>query len=273
MSSNPLIENRIPGGKFQLPSLGVFYENGEFSPEVQNGEVLVYPMTAFDEIIIKTPDLLLDGTAIERVIRRCVPQIEKPLQLLSKDLDFLLICIRSVSFGQEVSLRHTHNCKDAKEHEYTISIGDFVQKTKSIDATNINAEYRCNIDNKIIYLSPIRYQTMMEILNIDPDSFRSMSADQVAISMFEHSTRQLAQLINKIVIPAGGMVISDVIVTDQIQIQEWIKSCSPKQIKILNDTIEKASTWGPELKYELVCKDCNDRMEIEVPLNPIHFFM
>ena len=73
---NPLLERaRLPGQTFTLPSKGLFYKHGEVDDSVlaAKGEVMVYPMVTLDEINIKTPDKLLNGTAITDVFKRCMP--------------------------------------------------------------------------------------------------------------------------------------------------------------------------------------------------------
>ena len=96
---NPLLDrlNRMPGETIRLPSLGQFYEHGELEEGVVNGEIVLNPMTMTDEIMMKSPDMLFQGTAIERVFQRCSPQIKKPLDLLSSDVDFILTHLRKIS--------------------------------------------------------------------------------------------------------------------------------------------------------------------------------
>lgn len=284
---NPLLNVRIPGGRFQLPSGGLFYENGELSNDVINGELEIFPMTSYDEILIRSPDLLLTGVAIERVFKRCIPQVLKPLELFSKDVDFLLICLRSISFGSSMTLIHNHGCSvdvenhetkqiesiQCKDYEYDISIDDFVSRTKQIDSTTINSEYMCKIQDKLVYLTPIRYSTVISILSVDMEQFNNLPQEEAAKKMYEQTTQQLSQLILKIVIPSSGSQLEDICVTDVNQIHEWIKTLSPKDIRELNLNIDKSSSWGPEMTYKLKCKHCNEPIALEVPLNPMHFFM
>ena len=84
-TENPLLSKvRMPGETYRLPSNDLFYHNDELDPSVRDGEVHVYPMTAVDEIIMKSPDMLFSGKAVEEVFLRCVPQIKKPMELLGK---------------------------------------------------------------------------------------------------------------------------------------------------------------------------------------------
>ena len=80
---NPLLQRvRMPGQRFTLPSGGLFYNNGELDPSCVNGELEVQPMTMVDDLVLKTPDKILNGDGMVEVIQRCVPQVLKPWELL-----------------------------------------------------------------------------------------------------------------------------------------------------------------------------------------------
>ena len=58
---NPLMKHfRQPKLYIDLPSKGLFYPQGTLEL-TEDGKVAVYAMTAKDEIMIKTPDALLNG--------------------------------------------------------------------------------------------------------------------------------------------------------------------------------------------------------------------
>src|SRR5271170_226889 len=123
--ANPLLERiRMPGETFRLPSGALFYptESGILDSTVTDGEVHIHPMTALDEIALKTPDLLFSGLAVIQVFGRCIPQIKDAKRLLAKDVDFLLVALRKVSYGPEMELSYTHDCEKAKSHNYVASV-------------------------------------------------------------------------------------------------------------------------------------------------------
>jgi hypothetical protein len=76
--SNPLRKYfRQPAIHLRLPSGGKFYPDGvvDLPP---NGEIPIYPMTAVDEIITRTPDALFNGSAVPDILKSCVPNIKDP---------------------------------------------------------------------------------------------------------------------------------------------------------------------------------------------------
>ena len=102
--NNPLRKYfRQPKIYLKLPSKGRFYPPGTLEmPE--NGELPIYPMTAKDELLIKTPDALLNGQATIDVIKSCVPNIKDPWKMPSIDSDAILIAIRLATFGEKLDI-------------------------------------------------------------------------------------------------------------------------------------------------------------------------
>jgi hypothetical protein len=97
LANNPLKQYfRRPSMYFKLPSNGKYYEAGVVNiPE--NHELPVYPMTAIDEMTVRTPDGLFNGAAIVDLIKSCVPNILNPWKLNSVDLDAVIIAVKAAS--------------------------------------------------------------------------------------------------------------------------------------------------------------------------------
>lgn len=70
----------------------------------ESGELPVYPMTAKDELQMKTPDALLNGEATVSVIKSCVPNIKDPWKMPSIDSDAILIAIRLATYGEKLDI-------------------------------------------------------------------------------------------------------------------------------------------------------------------------
>lgn len=256
---NPLLQKvRIPGETFTLPSRGIFYKNGELAEGTQNGEVHVLPMTTIDEIVMKTPDKLFSGEAINEVFQRCIPQVLKPSELLAKDVDYLLVCLRKLSYGPTIEIKWTHDCKDAKEHDYSVPLDPFLANSKSIDPTKVENDYTFDIAEygQRVHLQPPRFKQVLQLYQ--------------AIGNEETSTESIRDSIIDSVVG----VIRDVDgITDRTMIAEWLASVEVKHIHKMNERIEQLSDWGPTFDAPMKCKDCGKEVTISSPLNPIAFFM
>jgi hypothetical protein len=56
-------------------------------------------------------------------------------------------------------------------------------------------------------------------------------------------------------------------------IKEWLKTLPPKYITIIHEKVETVSSWGADFTADIVCLDCKKKVQIDIPLNPLSFFM
>lgn len=256
MTANPLIERiKIPGETFRLPSGGLFYEPGILSEKVIDGEIYVWPMTAIDEIALKTPDLLFSGDAITQVFARCIPDVIKPGKMLAKDIDFLLICLRKVSYGPHMEISYTHNCENAKEHSYISNVEEFLKKSKRIDPNKINKDFHVTLKNgQIVHMEPISFENYIALMQVNDTDVTP-----------EKLTQRLIFSVSKIIKSVDGD-------TDTNHIQEWLSKIPPMLMKQVTDSIEKTTEWGPDFMTTVKCRDCGQEVQVQAPLNPLAFF-
>jgi len=94
---------RQPKIYLTLPSGGKFYAENPMEKS-GSGEIPVYSMTAKDELLIKTPDALMNGEATVEVIKSCCPLISDPWQMPIIDIDAVLIAIRIATYGEQMEI-------------------------------------------------------------------------------------------------------------------------------------------------------------------------
>lgn len=253
---NPLLDRaRLPGQTFGLPSKGIFYTNGELSPGIKDGEVHVYPMTALDEIIIRSPDKLYSGDAIVEVFNRCIPDILKPKELFAKDIDFLMVCLRKVSYGDEFEIKYTHDCENAKEHSYIIPMDPFIRNAKVLDPTTVQGKFTIELDNEQkVRLHPIKYKDVLDIVQASDSESTEDTQDRVIQTLL-------------------GIIESVDDITDKGMIKEWINAIPVGWAHKISDAIDDTSDWGPAFTYTITCKDCGKEVKIDAPMNPVSFFI
>ena len=157
---NPLLGDlKLPGRIFQLPSLGLFYQNGELAEHVHDAEIHVRPLSAMDEIILKNPDQLFSGEAVKTVYPRCMDGIANPGKLLAKDVDALMLFLRIVTYGPGYEFVAKHNCENAKEHSYIADLEQIANSIKSIDPTTIEEKFKVTLPNgQVVKLRPYMYE-------------------------------------------------------------------------------------------------------------------
>ena len=268
-SSNPLLERgRLPGDTFRLPSCGIFYTNGELAEDVDNGEVHVHPMTALDEILIASPAKLFSGDGVIEVIERCVPNILKPRELLAQDVDFLLLCLRKVSYGPTFDFDKVHHGCTAEREEgvpprsqsFQANLGKLIGQTKEIDPTKVAKAYRLELgNNQIVKMQPMRFDAYVKLMQI-------MAQDNEETSMT--SLQQKNMLLDQL----SSMILSVDEIADQEMVREWLDVISPQAVREINKGITGMGKWGVNTKFEVKCRDCKKKMEVELPTNPLALF-
>ena len=104
---NPLFKHfRQPAIHIKLPSEGQYWPAG--SVEIpQTGELPIYPLTTRDELTLRTPDALMNGSSVVDVMQSCCPSIKNAWDMPSVDVDAILIAIRIASYGHELEVGAT----------------------------------------------------------------------------------------------------------------------------------------------------------------------
>ena len=166
-TSNPLQKYfRQPKLHVRLPSGGKYYPPGSLDlPE--SGEVAIYPLTAKDELLLKTPDSLMNGTATADVIKSCVPQIKQPWYMPSLDVDALIMAIRIATYGENMTIT-VKVPNVGTEKDFTIDLN-------SVIAPLMSATYADTIkmNNMTITLRPLMYSEFTK------DALRSFEEQRV----------------------------------------------------------------------------------------------
>lgn len=284
--TNPLLEGiKLPGRIFQLPSKGLFYKNGELADNIKDGEIHVRPMSAIDEINLKNPDQQFSGVAINEVFPKCIDGILKPSELLAKDVDAIMVFLRTVTYGQHYEFVATHPCdmpdrlyvkpndpipediqvelaeyykNFRKEHSYIADVEQMIGKIKYIDPTTLEKSYTFNIPelNQVVKLHPNRYMQVLEVVK--------KNSTKQTLTVKERQENLIMMLM--------GVIESVNGVTDPQHIREWCEFIPPTVVNKLADKVESIEEWGASLQWTCTCKDCGKPFTVDIPINPISFF-
>lgn len=255
--TNQLIQN-LPGDLTRLPSNGLLYDEGVLDESVVNGEVNVYPMSAFEEIAMKDINGIINGTVITTVFTRCVPQVKRPECLYEKDVNHLLMVLRKITYGNTITITYEHDCENAKMHKYEIPLHQIINSAIYADPTSIQESYTAVMDNgQVVQLQPIKYTDIITLMQ-DAADYESLTRYELQLKMLE-STVKLVKSVDGI--------------TDKEKIEEWCKSIPTTWFTKLTDAIVVGNNWGPQSSYQITCLDCQSELAIDIPLNPITFFL
>ena len=120
--ANPLQKHfRQPSIHMSLPSEGRWWKPGSLELSATR-QVPVYPMTAKDEILLRTPDALMNGSSIIELFQNCCPAIKNGWAVPNIDVDALLIAIRVASYGPMLDINNKcPHCGADNLHQFDLT--------------------------------------------------------------------------------------------------------------------------------------------------------
>ena len=239
LSNNPLAKHfRQPILYVQLPSQGRWWPDGSIELPV-TGEIPVYAMTARDEITMKTPDALMNGSSTATVIESCCPNIKDAWKMPLVDLDKLLIAVRLASYGNELEFTCLcPTCETKNEQALDLSV--------MIDKIGMgNWDTPIKINDLEISLKPQSYEEYnknnllnfeeQRIMNLVRDT--EMPEDEKTVK-FEEMFRKLIETgLGQISRSIGSIKTSEGVVVDNTEyIKEFLNNCD----RSVWDAVKKA---------------------------------
>lgn len=270
---NPLMKHfRQPKLYIDLPSKGLFYPQGTLEL-TEDGKVAVYAMTAKDEIMIKTPDALLNGQSTVSVIENCVPGIKNGWVVPNIDLDALLTAIRIATYGEMLSMEFTIP-GTTEERAFETNLVELLDEL-------VQGEYETSYthDEFTIETAPMTYKQFTDvalktfeeqrIIKIVDDNDMSESEK---IQKFNETFKRLTDInINNVYNSVKSIKIGDQTVTDKRHLDEFLQNAPVDVYKSILDHIDAQRTKFTVKPRKIVTSE-EDRAAgapdtIEVPIN------
>jgi hypothetical protein len=278
MNPNPLA-NYFRQAKLYtpLPSRGRYYADGAIEWPA-TGEVAIFPMTAKDEMAMRTPDALLNGQSTVDVIKSCIPAVKEPWDIPSIDMDSILISIRMASYGNKMSVEP--KCpKCATQNEYELDLTNILAKT-------LGAEWNdsVQIDELKFGLKPLSYRQInakslrtFEEQKLISNLELSEDMDQeVKMQRFNESFKFLTELTLETVIDQVEYISlpDGVVVTDRNHINEFIANADTNIYRAISSTLanNKARYDIPPMKIVCDNEECKNEFEQNLEFDAVNFF-
>ena len=275
-STNPLSGHfRQPAVYLQLPSRGQFWAPDSIDMPA-NGEVGIMPMTARDEIMLRTPDALMNGQGVVSVIESCCPAITNAWGMPSIDLDAVLVAIRIATYGDEMEM--DTNCPSCTgENRHSLGLGDILMRIKSPDYNQT-----VNIDGLQIKLKPMSYfsqnknnminfeqQRLIDLINNDdlPPETKTAQFDMHLQKIIEMNVATLVASTEFI------MTENNDIVTDKNFIAEFYNNTSNNIIKSVQTALQKHAQDVAIPPARVQCDACEHQYNVEVSFDYANFFV
>jgi hypothetical protein len=275
-TTNPLTGFfRQPAIYIKLPSNGKYWDSGSLELTA-TGEIPVYPMTTKDELMLKTPDALLNGQGVVEVVQSCCPNIKDAWRMPSVDLDTVLIAIRIATYGSTmpISSKCIH-CGTEHEHDVNMS---------SILSMLTVPEYSESLSYKTlkIRLKPQQYFMVNKASKVSFEEQRLMSALQMGEDIDPAvKSAQLSDSMQKLIELSLENAADS---TDYIEMEDGVKITNSEHIREFYSKAELGVTQLVQAKLaalaedsklkplQVHCDNCDKDYNLEITFDYSSFF-
>jgi DNA-directed RNA polymerase subunit M/transcription elongation factor TFIIS len=261
-----------------LPSQGRFYSSGiKLSAD---GELGIMPMSAADEIKLKTPDTLFNGEALFDLFRSTIPDIQKPEEIPVCDVDKLLLGIRVASQGKQLDVKS--KCpKCEKTETYAVDLTMIMNSATVIDADpviqiddTLEVELRpftlqSQIKGQIEAFFQQRMQNLLSSDNNMSEEEKIKRFNEALVGAIAMQTTQIAECIVRVTMRGDP---EDTIVTNSEHIFAWVENMDSATYEKIRGGIEKLSDPKIDEQVQVKCPACEHEYRMTVNLDPVNFF-
>lgn len=276
-NQNPLTGYfRKPEIYIKLPTRGKYYRPGSIDlPE--NGEIGIFPMTAKDELLMKTPDALLNGSGTVEVIKSCVPAIKDPWGIPSLDLDVLLISIRIATYGNEMEI--LSSCpKCGAQQNFDVDLGNLIAQSDkwhyhdTLDVNGLTIKFKPLDYSEMTHESLRQFEEskIMRIVNDETmaDDQKQQLFNDSFMKMTAHTISLVSKTIKNITSPDGNVV------EDRKHIQEFIENADRSIFGAIQEHLEKVRLANGFQDFEITCdsENCKNVYKTPIVFDQSNFF-
>ncbi len=271
--NNPLKQYfRRPTIYFKLPSLGTEYTSDVIS-STGNGDLPVYPMTAIDEMTVRTPDGLFNGVAVVELIKSCVPNILDPWKLNINDIDAVLMAIKAANDDGKIDITTIcPSCSEesnydvnlmpilanmrAADYSKTLSVRDLEFKFRPLTYAETNA----NSANQFII-----QKTIVELNGFEEGDKKN--------ELMTETLKKLQQLVIEIVASTIEYIKTpETTVIDSKHIVEFLKNCDKHMNAVVKDYSINLREQSEMKPIDIQCIHCQHVYQQRIVLNASDFF-
>lgn len=281
MAINPLKAHfRKPTTYVRLPTLGRWYDRNDITT-TDDGEVAVYALTALDDILLNTPDAMLNGQALEKVVTNCAPDVKNVKRLMIPDLEAIFVGMKAATNGGKAD--YDRKCPKCN-HENSFEL----QCQHLLDASTFVNEDELTIrfdDDLLVHVRPYDFEMrqifikrefeeektlrMIEKTGGEMDEITKANLLGESVDRLSKMTFALvARSIEKVVLIKEGITVED---SDHIS--EWLTQISKAQAEIVIEAVNRLNQMGVPKVLPVQCQSCGHQWDDTLSFDPTSFFV
>lgn len=272
---NPLAKHfRQPAIYLRLPSDGLWWDDNALVMPA-NKELPVYPMSTKDEILLRTPDALLNGQGVVDVIHSCLPNIKDAWKMPSVDVDAVLIAIRIATYGNNMNFdsKCTH-CNEENTHE--VDLGNTLAglRCPSFDSTleyhGLKIRFKPQQFFSVNKSNMIEFeeQKLMNVLNAANmnDEDRAKEVSNIMDRLYQFGLTACTNSTDFIELENGTRV------DNPEYILEFYQNAESAVIKAIQARISEFTEQAKPDGLNLACQECTKSYKVNLTFDYSNFF-
>lgn len=277
MTANPLIAAyKKPALYIALPSEGKWYDP---KPKLSvDGELAIYPMSARDELISKTPDALFNGEATVAIINSCCPDIPNPRQMPVNDLLVVLLGIRAASYGKQIEVDITcTECKHinqmAVDSNLLLSRVEKNEQEPQIVLENgfiVTCKPYTIEDRTRLQIQQVKQNQIIQQL-VEAEKNGEANIQDTFGKTFVEIAELTVELISNCIVSVELSELDEPI-TDNSQIHDWLKEITRADYEAIRNVVEGLSENNLDTMMDAKCMECGKDYKTNIELDIAGFF-
>lgn len=251
-----------PAEFVELPSHGLLYGGITDDPDIlEKGGIKVRPMTVHEEKILSTTRLVKSGQALDMVFQNVIESKGKgdtPLdvaQLLSSDRVFIMLWLRSVSYGNEY--KFNIQCPSCQQRfEYVVDLSN--HPIKELEKENAPEE-------PLIFTLPISKYTLHYRL--------PRGVDEIELIKMNNAAKKVNQTDNSVVRRLQSLLIKierDGEEVPQNQYAAFVESLIAGDASAFRQELERVDAGVEDIK-DISCPSCGYEFDTAIPVTESFF--
>jgi len=274
MSNNPLSNFfRQPAVHLKLPSNGKFWKEDSLDLPVTN-EIPVYPMTTRDEITLRTPDALLNGSGVVELIHSCCPNILDAWGAPSIDIDAIIIAIRIASYGNIMDFdNRCPFCKEENTHQIdltaildNINSPDYQTPLKYKNLTfKLKPQHYFSVNSANKY----HFEEQQLFKNID-----SVEDEQEKLKIYAEQLQRITDMTIQLVADSTEYILTPdgIKVVDPEFIKEYYERSETAIVNLIRDKLNELAKQAEIARPTVICSSCEKEYEVTLTFDYASFF-
>jgi hypothetical protein len=277
---NPLKQYfRQPALYMKLPTLGRWYTNDEVILNDEK-ELSVYGLTAVDDIMLNTPDAMLNGQALENVIKNCVPEVKNVKKLLVPDIEALFLGIKIGTTGGKFNIdKVCPKCQFENTFEvnceYLISTMTCIEDSDTVITINDTLEIHIrpyNLEMRQLFIhKQFEEDRLLKSIDESNKKLDEFEKAKILAQSIEKISRITFDLVSKS-IESIKLLKQGINVTTHNDISEWLVNIPKSQADIVINTVNKLNEIGINKNVHVTCNKCKHEWDDQLNFDPVSFF-